>query len=402
MRTTSKRLLILLLVSAAVPLVPPAEAAAPNYVPSGRLAQQFATTHMVGKVNPPSADAVALAKSVDVILATRGSFAGQVPAMTQANPRLRILDYLNAAFAQANQGPPFYPDAWYARDANGALVKSNNFGNYLMDISNSEWITNVVWRCKNFAAGDGYHGCFLDMLGTAPIRGGYLTSQPINRATGRVWTDSEWIDATSALAKKVAARNPNLIVGGNGLADGTVYFSPTAPTSRLWRALNGAESEVFVRGPSQGLTTYRSEAAWKADVDMLVDAGARGEVVFALTKLWVSATVDEVKSWHKYALATFLLGTNGKSYFRFTPAQTYDGLAAEHPYQRVDVGGVSGGYGKVAGTGVYRRNFTQGIALVNPTSSSYTVSLGGSYKDLDGVVRTTVTLAPHTGEVFVD
>ncbi len=393
--------MLLLVPVAAAGLMPPAEAVAPNYVPSGRLTQQLALTHMTGKVNPPAADAVALANRVDVILATKGSFAGRVTAMKQANPRLRILDYLNASFAQANQAPPFYPDSWYARDATGALVRSNNFGNYLMDISNADWVKNVVYRCKNFVATDGYDGCFLDMLGTAPIRGNYLTSQPINNATGRPWTDSEWLNATTALAQKVATRNRDLIVGGNGLAQGTVYFSATAPTSRLWPALNGAEAEVFVRGPSQGVTTYRSEGDWKADVDMLVDAGNRGESLFAVTKLWIAANADQVKGWHKYALATFLLGTNGKSYFRFTAAQTYDGLTADHPYDRVDVGGATGAYAKVAGGGVYRRNFTKGISLVNPTSSTYTVSLGGTYKDLDGVARASATLAPHTGEVFV-
>ena len=281
--------MLLLVPVAAAGLMPPAEAVAPNYVPSGRLTQQLALTHMTGKVNPPAADAVALANRVDVILATKGSFAGRVTAMKQANPRLRILDYLNASFAQANQAPPFYPDSWYARDATGALVRSNNFGNYLMDISNADWVKNVVYRCKNFVATDGYDGCFLDMLGTAPIRGNYLTSQPINNATGRPWTDSEWLNATTALAQKVATRNRDLIVGGNGLAQGTVYFSATAPTSRLWPALNGAEAEVFVRGPSQGVTTYRSEGDWKADVDMLVDAGNRGESLFAVTKLWIAA-----------------------------------------------------------------------------------------------------------------
>jgi hypothetical protein len=404
MRRTSRTLLALLLAAMAAPsLTSSAQAAAPKYVPSGWAAQQFAATHMAGKVNPTSEEAVALAQSTDVILATRGSFAGQVTAMKQANARLRILDYVNAAFAQTNQAPPYYPDAWYARDANGALVRSKNFGNYLMDITNPSWGDDVAARCKKFVAGDpGYDGCFLDMLGTAPIRTAYLTSQPINTATGRPWTDNEWIRATTALARKSATANPNLVVGGNGLATGSVYFSPTAPTSQLWPALTGAEAEVFVRNPSQGVTSYRTEAAWKADVDMLVDAGKRGEAIFAMTKLWVTATADETTRWHKYALATFLLGTNGASYFRFSIASTYAGLTARHPYERVDLGAATSEYGKVTGTGVYRRNFTKGLSLVNPTASAYTVALGGSYRDLDGATRTSITLAPHSGEVFVN
>lgn len=402
LRQTLKTVLLALVALATLSATPPAHAAAPPYTASGKLAQQFTPIHMVGKTTPTNAEAVALAKRVDVILATRGSFEGQVPAMKQANPRLRLLDYVNAAFAQVNQGPPYYPSSWYARDAQGNFVKSKNFGNWLMDISNVGWINDVVARCKDFVAGDpGYHGCYLDMLGTAPIRVNYVTSKPINKATNTTWSDKEWIAATTALAKKVATGNPNLIVAGNGLAAGTVYFDKTAPTSKLWEALSGAEAEGFVRGATQGVNTYRTEAAWKADVDMLVNAGTRNEVVFALTKFWITATAEQTKRWRKFALATFMLGTNGKSYFRFSTDQTYAGLTAADPYAKVDVGSVSGGYAKIAGTGVYRRTFTKGIALVNPTASAYNVSLGGQYKDLDGVTRTSVTLPPRTGEVFV-
>jgi len=38
--------------------------------------------------------------------------------------------------------------------------------------------------------------------------------------------------------------------------------------------------------------------------------------------------------------------------------------------------------------------------LVNPTEASRTVDLGGTYVGLDGVSRTTITLAPQTGDVM--
>jgi hypothetical protein len=397
----SKTLLAAVAAVGLVATATPADAAT-GYVPSGKLVQQFAPTYIAGEVDPSASDAVALAKKFDVILAHRDSFTGNVAAMQSANPRLRILDYLNAAFAQAGQGPPFYPESWYARDANNNLIKSKNFGNYLMDISKPEWANDVATRCHDFVASDpGFKGCFLDVLGTAPIHGGYVTSLPVNPATGHNWTDSEWINATTALAKAVKNANPTLIVSGNGLANGKAYFDSSAPTARLWPGIDGGEAETFVRIASDSVTKYRPVADWKKDVDMLVDAAKRGESVFALTKLWVTATAVQKKAWHKYALATFLLGTNGKSYFRFTTADTYEGLVTDTAYDHVDVGGISGAYALAPGTGVYRRNFTKGIALVNPTTSTYTVSLGGSYKDLDGVRRTSITMAPHTGEVLV-
>ncbi|MEY2424975.1 MAG: hypothetical protein QOI61_547, partial [Actinomycetota bacterium] len=58
MRTTSRtRLTLLLALIPAASLASPARAAAPDYVPSGRLARQLAPTHMAGKVNPASAEA---------------------------------------------------------------------------------------------------------------------------------------------------------------------------------------------------------------------------------------------------------------------------------------------------------------------------------------------------------
>ncbi len=41
------------------------------------------------------------------------------------------------------------------------------------------------------------------------------------------------------------------------------------------------------------------------------------------------------------------------------------------------------------------------MALVNPTTTAVTVNLGGTYKDLGGVRRTSITLPANTGEVLV-
>src|SRR3954451_1470617 len=49
--------------------------------------------------------------------------------------------------------------------------------------------------------------------------------------------------------------------------------------------------------------------------------------------------------------------------------------------------------------GVYQRTFAAGKVLVNPGDTSVTVALGGTYTDLDGQTVSSVTMAPHTGQV---
>lgn len=55
----------------------------------------------------------------------------------------------------------------------------------------------------------------------------------------------------------------------------------------------------------------------------------------------------------------------------------------------------------VMGNGIYRRDFAGGVVLANKpaAAAAQTVSLGGTYVDLDGVSRSSVTLAP--GQAWV-
>jgi hypothetical protein len=68
------------------------------------------------------------------------------------------------------------------------------------------------------------------------------------------------------------------------------------------------------------------------------------------------------------------------------------------PYWRAAIGTPTGTYTKTGG--VYQRAFTAGKVLVNPTNFPVTVQLGGTYRTLDGVTVTALTMKPHTGEVL--
>jgi hypothetical protein len=72
--------------------------------------------------------------------------------------------------------------------------------------------------------------------------------------------------------------------------------------------------------PAAAITKYPSETVWKQNVDLLVDAGARGYGVLQSTKVWTTATTAEKDAWYEYTLASFLLGNDGRSRFFFSYA----------------------------------------------------------------------------------
>ncbi|MBV9410954.1 MAG: hypothetical protein JO148_05120, partial [Acidimicrobiia bacterium] len=158
--------------------------------------------------------AVAVAKSLDLIVARKGTFTPYLAAMRAANPSVKLLAYLNGAYAQQNQGPSSgaYPASWYAKDATGNPVTSKSEGNWLMDVSNQNWVQDRMATCTSYAATSGYDGCYVDMLGSSSVAAGYVSSRPVNPATGQLWTDTDWLAATSKLGATVKTGNPPMMV----------------------------------------------------------------------------------------------------------------------------------------------------------------------------------------------
>jgi hypothetical protein len=349
---------------------------------------------------PTLAQAVAAATDYDLILATKNSYPPYVAQMRQANPDLKIVAYLNGTYAQSDQGSA-YPDSWYAKAADGSKVRSKKFGNYLMDPTSQGWIQSRIQTCTQYAAGAAYDGCYLDMLGNATMGAGYDTAVPINPATGKAWTRPQWIADTSQLGATVATAVPSFLVVGNGIANGNQYFDPASgPTSVLLNGLAGANAQGFIRSETDALTSFRSVKAWKNDVDMLANAGAKGRFVMAMTKVGRPATAAQMQQVHRYALASFLLGTNGTQYFYFSPNGNDDGVdAPDTPDDHVNPGTPLAAYSALP-NGAYVRRFTAGYAAVNPGTATVTVNLGGTYVDLDGNAVQQATLPPHTGMVF--
>ena len=356
----------------------------------------WAAKFMNGSQSVTLAQAVSQARRFNMISATRTVYRPYVAQMKAANPNLKLLVYLNGTYAQQNQGRTF-PDGWYSHTAGGAKITSHGYGNYLMNPASQGWINQVVQSCIQFKAESGYDGCLLDMLGTGPLMPGYNTALPVNPATGQVWTASAWLAATSHLAATVRSAIAPAVLAGNGIQNGNSYFRSGAPSSQLFKGVDIGMAETWIRAAHQGIASWPTEARWQANVNAIADAGARGDSIVAITKCWATGSLAQKEQWHRFALASFLLGNDGHSDFYFSYSASND-AASDNTMWHVVLGRPLGSYASVGG--VYLRDFAAGKVLVNPSSASVSVPLGGAYVDLDGHLVTSITLAPHTGQIL--
>jgi hypothetical protein len=351
----------------------------------GDAAQEYSTS-----------EAVSLAERYDVAIALRWTFDDKVDVMRQANSSFRILAYMNGAFSKP-QDAPSMPDSWFLKDANGQRITSVKWGNFYMDPANPGWRSWVAQRCSDWTSLSGFDGCVLDDLGAGNMLSGNLSGYPIDPRTGQPMTSDDWIGYVAGLGAQVKDANPRILVTVNGLNNGPRFFGKNVVSKRLLASVDAAIAEGFLRNEYGPLDTFRSETDWKAEVDMLVEAGNMGKSVIVQTKIWNSASYSDISRWRRYAYATFLLGTNGQSYLNFNPIGPGKPPYA-HAWDSVDLGTPTGAYAKQ--DGVYQRSFSNGIAMVNPTKSPVTVTLDQPYKRLNGNTVTSFTLGANQGEIL--
>lgn len=381
--------------SAAVPASSTGSATLPD---SGKALPRYAPLYMTtGTAKPTQADAVEVARDFDIVVAQPYDWAPFLPAMKSANPNLVVLGYVNGTFSSNGTS---YPETEYTHDSNGHRVSTFQFGQDQMNPKDPRWRSAVANTCKTAVLARGYNGCFLDSMGQGPFYVGYVTATPVDPDTGALWDKAAWIDDTSGIVNAVKATNPGVPVVPNGLASGNSYFDK-AGTAPLATVGSGAMAELWLRGPGTPVTTYKKELAWKKDVDMLADAESHGDSVLSTTKLWVNATPAQTTAWHRYALASFLLGTSGRSYFNFSTGQNWSQLAADSSADHPNLGAPSAAYTKT--NGVYQRRYANGLVLVNPGTTNVTVNLDRSYHDVDGSASgQSVTLVPNGAAVLTN
>ena len=113
-----------------------------------------------------------------------------------------------------------------------------------------------------------------------------------------------------------------------------------------------------------------------------------------MVKAWSPASDREKEQLHDYALATFLLGTDGNSSFTFSRHAGEDRTVAD-PKWALDLGRPLAPYAKVGS--VYSRAFEHGTVVVNPTGALSTIPPAALTVGQTSTASAVGTLAAHQG-----
>jgi hypothetical protein len=343
----------------------------------------------------PVSQAVQDARDFNFIIAHPIDYQGDVAQMKAANPSLILLAYMNATMLQPGQPGGSLPETAYAHDKYGRRITNGKTGNMLMNPASPQFIETRVFECKSFLAQSHYDGCYLDLLGLAPLQVPFVSATPINPATNQPYTPAQWLSATGSLAAQVRVDISPSLLYGNGLSDGPLFFGKG--TNQLVGDLDGGIAEAWIRGAKTPITQFPTEAAWKENVDMLAYLEAQGKPLLTLTKLWVPATTAQVVQWFQYTFASFLLGSQGRSSFFFSGGIQYS-RTLPCSWCTMNLGSPLGAYAKVGG--VWQRSFSNGRVWVNPTTKRFVFTLHGTWYDVYRHPHTTAVLGPNSGLIL--
>jgi hypothetical protein len=320
----------------------------------------------------------------------------RIPALKAANPALKVLVYKDASFAVDYMQPSdqYLPGgvnywsadpSWFLRDTTGARVASSGYpGAWMMDVGSASyqeaWLANVLADVR----GHGWDGVLLDDVNES------MTFHLGGRTLARYPTNANWYQAMRSFLARV----------GPGLTSRGVLAVPNINFDcweACWRDylqfVSGAMREWWSKNGT-GPTGHYTGTSWEWANSFLRITQAAGKFLLPVTY----APKSDTRSM-RFARASFLLDWDGgSSSLIFEPTDP----EAQNPYSAewtLDIGRPLGSRYRVGVA--WRRQFSGGTALVNPSSTrTQTVTLGAPYLMPGGARVTSVSLPPATGLVL--
>jgi hypothetical protein len=304
------------------------------------------------------------------------------------NPNVKIIGYKNLIgmytylddWAEANSH-----EDWFVHDASGNRILNVDWGWYLMDVGvqgwRQHWVSYVNGKMNNTA----YDGVFADDVWNAIADWSLSAFDKVIPAS----VISRWHNDTIGMLQHVKDNLlPSKILINN---------SDEWSTNDYISITDGELIEGYAHAPWNALADFE-----RPSIDVLARKCATGKIVWASSGIDTStATRPQIDAMLKYCYASFLIGMSGsKAYWSWNTYGTiYSDLSSRYqPIMDTEIGQPIGS--NYTSQNVVIRNFAGGKVLLNPSASSYNVSLEKPYITLDGQTVTSATLGPHTGEVL--
>ncbi|HEY2600288.1 MAG TPA: putative glycoside hydrolase [Thermoleophilaceae bacterium] len=319
-----------------------------------------------------------------------------LPRLRARNPGLKVLMYVDMASSDPRDPSgrmdwAGYADAtarhpgWFLRGRRGRpLIFKDYPTSRLMDVGNRSYQDAGAARVIRTATAAGFDGVFLDDANASlrwVLAGG-------SAACVTYPTTPQWQSAVYSFLSNVG---PQLRRAGL-LAVANIGGSTITPG--LWEQwngpLDGAMEESFTNGGAGPDTLANGQ--WQGKLSHAVWSEEHG-------KIGLDHAVTSKRRGARYGLATMLLAAGGENLFSASTDYSHEVWWPDYAIAGA-LGSPLGRY-RVLPNGVYRRDFANGVVLVNPGArATRVVRLGGTYSG-SGLRRVTrVSLAPASGVVL--
>jgi len=331
-----------------------------------------------------------------------------IPQLKAANPGLKALVYKNLSFtvdytcsngvdSANNTAGVGYCDAtanhpdWFLRDTSGSLITSSGYSSHhLMDVGNpdyqAKWLGNVSSELK----ARGWDGVFVDDTDAS------LDWHLNGRTVARYPTDAAWRSATRSALAAIGPplQSQGFLVVPNVYAPWKSDYDAVATWSDWLQFTSGAAQEYYTKwGTSSAGWLTGNDWTWREQFQQATDAA--GKIFLGLTYAPKSDEHSQL-----FARASFLLmdgGHGGALVFESSDPEAQDPYASSWT---ADPGSPTGARYQVGSA--WRRDFTDGTVVVNPTAAPVTVSLGGTYLAADGSSVSSVTVGAASGAILTN
>lgn len=322
--------------------------------------------------------------------------AALIPALKAANPQLKVLVYKDMAAAVSWAGTTRLPTGvsmaeaaanpeWFLTDTSGRRIEWCDYaGDWQMDVGSrsyqERWAANVAADVR----ANGWDGVFVDDANASQ------SWHLCGRTIAKYPTDAAYAAATRSF---LAGVGPRLTSQGM-LVIPNIYlpYSPNALATWLdWISFTSGAMQEYWSKWGTGTTGHFAGDDWTYRQQFLTATQRAGKIFLGLTY----APADDERSM-RYARATFLLDWDGgESALLLESGSGVDPTAADW---MTDIGSPRGPRYPVGGA--WRRDYSGGTVVVNPSSGTVWVSLAAPHVDQDGRLVSSLALAPATGAVL--
>lgn len=321
----------------------------------------------------------------------------RIPSLKQANPSVKVLLYKDMASSRSYSCGGLIPagidycwadankPSWFTHKGGARIQWAGFSGHWQMNIGlgdyQSQWATNVISELRS----NGWDGVVIDNANIDPS--GYA-ALPYDEYPTR----QSYQDATRSFLANVGPK----IQSAGFLIIPNIQHDRTLLTKSLWKDwiqfTSGGHLEHYTKWGSYSSGQYGG-IDWEDSGQVFErDTEAAGKIFIGT----FYAPTSDVRSM-RYARASFLLDWDGgPSALAFIPNP--DQVDPWSPEWTVDIGTPVGSRYQVGSA--YRRDYTGGTVVVNPSSGSQRVDLGAMYSMPGSSTVTSVALAPMTGLVL--